>query len=155
MPLSASTRNIAANVSMSSTFNVTDTSTSSRNIHDAAIITNRHATKDQLTSTAVNKPLITNKITNIMLITSTIALETPTVSATAVLNLVNKTTKSSSTSKKINIPATYKLKMSIYKSADDIEIFINCYENFCKAQYIAYDQKAIILLNALDEVPSR
>ena len=152
MPLSASASSIAANVSMTSKFNVTDTSTSSRDIHDAYIITNRHTTNDQLTSTAVNKPLITNRITNIMPITSTIALETPTVSTAAVLNLVNKTTKSSSKSKEINIPATYKLKMPTYKTGDDIEIFIYRYEHFCKAQNIANDQKAIFLQNALDEI---
>ena len=87
-----------------------------------------------------------------MPITSTIALETPTVSTAAVLNLVNKTTKSSSKSKEINIPATYKLKMPTYKTGDDIEIFIYRYENFCKAQNIANDQKAIFLQNALDEI---
>ena len=97
---------------MPSKFNIIDTFTSSRNIHDAAIIKNRHTTKDQLTSMAVNKLLIMNRITNIMPITSTIALKTPTVSTTAALNLVNKTTRSSSsTSKEINISATYKLKM--------------------------------------------
>ena len=152
MPLSASASSIAANVSMTSKFNVTDTSTSSRDIHDADIITNRHTTNDQLTSTAVNKPLIMNRITNIMPITSTIALETPKVSTAAVLNLVNKTTKSSSKSKEINIPATYKLKMPTYKTGDDIEIFIYRYENFCKVQNIANDQKAIFLQNALDEI---
>ena len=51
-----------------------------------------------------------------------------------------------------NNSGTYKIRMPSYKSGGDIETFINRYEQFCETQNIAEDQKAKLILSALDDI---
>ena len=46
----------------------------------------------------------------------------------------------------------YGLKIPIYQSGADIEVFVNRFEHYCETQSISAKQKADIILNALDDV---
>ena len=51
-----------------------------------------------------------------------------------------------------NNSGTYQIRMPSYKSGGNIETFINRYEQFCETQNIAEDQKAKLILSALDDI---
>ena len=60
-------------------------------------------------------------------------------------------TSTTSVNRDVTVMASYRLKMPMYKTGNDIETFVNRFEQFCQAQTVLPAQKANLILNALDD----
>ena len=58
---------------------------------------------------------------------------------------------SGNNNREIGVIASYRLKMPMYKTGNDIETFINRFEQFCQVQTVSHAQKANLVLSALDD----
>ena len=60
-------------------------------------------------------------------------------------------TSTTNVNRDVSVMASYRLKMPMYKTGNDIETFVNRFEQFCQAQTVPPAQKANLILNALDD----
>ena len=150
----ASTENMPINLS-TMLLKIIDRPTTDTNLfHMSGTEVITSANKSPVASTVMSTSLITTATINSTPIKNNVTDGTPMINTAAKLNLVGLDEKAeiSPTSMDASMSATYKIKMPTYKTGDNMEMFINHYEYFCKTQYIANDKKAIFLLHALDEI---
>ena len=60
-------------------------------------------------------------------------------------------TSNTSVNRDVSVIASYRIKMLMYKTGNDIQMFVNRFEQFCQAQTVLPARKANLILNALDD----